>query len=116
MNLSPEHEALRHLLLHPAWDGLYKKTLAERVKVCYSQLIDPSLERKNAAPDDFLRGFITALQWAVKWPDEELNTAVVAAMEAAANPPIEVGPLFGNIREGMANGQGSPDSASGSGI
>lgn len=115
--LSEEHQALSHLLLHPAWEGIIKKGIAERVNSYYTQLIDPSVKRKDATPDDFIRGYIAALKWVVSWPEEEMNRAVeellnAAQVDIAAVEPI---PLFGDIAaiaaEGIRNGgQGRPSS------
>jgi hypothetical protein len=115
--LSPEHQALSHLLLHPAWEGIIKKGIAERAAAYNNQLIDPSVSRKDVAPDDFIRGYIAALKWVVSWPEEEMNRAVQTLLDEAAELAEPEAPLFGNIADvarGMTNGQGRPsDSSSG---
>lgn len=96
MNLSDEHNALGFMLMCPAWNGLYKARIAEKVKEFYALILDPDAKVRGTYPDDYIRGYIAALKWAVEWPDQELNAAVVAAqeveLEESAENPI---PLFG---------------------
>lgn len=94
MHLTDEHRALSFMLMAPAWEALYKAKIAERVKEYYRLLLEPSTDLKKQYPDDYLRGAIAALKWAIEWPDMELNAAVVAAQ---TTPPAdeEPMPLFG---------------------
>ena len=98
IEISQEHKALAFLVGCPAWEGLYKAQVADMVKLYYSQLLDPSKARKDRTPDDFLRGAIFALQWAVSWPDQELNKAVAEALEQEVSEPHEEVPLIGGSR------------------
>lgn len=113
MSLTDEHRALGFMLMCPAWEALYKARIAERVSEYYKLLLEPSTTNtKKEFPDDYLRGSIAALKWAIEWPDRELNAAVIASQEdgmnAAAREPDE--PLFGGrpARAGeVLNGNGS---------
>ena len=112
MSLSREHEALGFLLMCPAWEGLYKARLAEKVSEFYRMLLEPSTsDAKKDHPDDYLRGYIAALKWAIEWPDREMNAAVIASQEDelhAVENPSE--PLFRGRPAGrgeVLNGSGS---------
>jgi hypothetical protein len=98
MNISREHRELSFMLMCPAWSGLYKAKIAERVTEYYRLLLEPSTtDTKKEYPDDYLRGAIAALKWAIEWPDRELNAAVIASQDdvvpTAAGEPNQ--PLFG---------------------
>jgi len=86
------------MLKTPAWEGLYRATIATRVKEYYRLLIDPSQKRKENLNDDFLRGAIHALQWAVTWPDQEMDKAAAELLQRAANEPQDEEPLVGGSR------------------
>lgn len=98
MNISPEHRELSFMLMCPAWNGLYKARIAQRVSEYYRLLLEPSTtDTKKEYPDDYLRGSIAALKWAIEWPDLELNAAVIDSQQedesTAAGEPDQ--PLFG---------------------
>jgi len=96
--LSPEHDQLSHLLLSPAWDGIIKAAVNQRVKMMYDQLVDPSKKRKERLPDDYIRGFIGACRWMLTFPEEEMNRAIEAIqVEQRPKPPLQ--PLFGQMEE-----------------
>lgn len=110
-DISEEHQALAFMLSCRGWEGLYKARVAEKVSEFYNTILDPSRSRKDKLTDDYLRGAIAALKWAITWPDQELNAAALVAQEAereaAANqqeplfggpPPMENGGLNGNGR------------------
>lgn len=93
-----EHRALAFLLMCPAWDAIYKARIAEKAKEMNAILLDPRAEVRNAYPDDYIRGFISALKWAIEWPDQEMNAAALLAQEEANDAAEESrhsGPLFG---------------------
>lgn len=96
--LSEEHRALGYMLKTSAWEGLYRATIAERVKEYYRLLIDPSLKRKESLGDDFLRGAIHALQWAVTWPEQEMTKAAAELLQRASEEVPEEQPLVGGSR------------------
>ncbi len=81
--LKEEHQALGFMLMCPAWDGLYKARIAERVREYYALLLEPSTKTREAYPDDYIRGAIAALKWAIEWPDQEMNAAAILAQEEA---------------------------------
>lgn len=109
MPLSPEHEALSFLLLAPAWEGLYKKRISEQVKACYDRLIVPSRDRKDQYPDDYIRGYVAALRWAIGWPEAEMNRAVAEAIQDKETKLEEFVPLFGGINEHGSSRSDSED-------
>jgi hypothetical protein len=41
---------------------------------------------REAYPDDYIRGFIAALKWAIEWPDQEMNAAAILAQEEMRMP------------------------------
>ena len=107
MGLSREHELLENLLVHPAWEHILKPVIAEKVKVYYAQLLDPSVVRKDYAPDDFLRGAIGALKWVITYPQAEIDAARLDSQEAetAAREAAEEVPLFGGGRPTSETGE-----------
>lgn len=54
-------EDVRHLLNHSAWSGFFVPLFSDLRSSYHTQLLDPSSDRKNAVPDDFLRGCIQTL-------------------------------------------------------
>lgn len=96
--LSPEHMALAFMMNCPAWEGLYKARVAEQVRTMYSRLLDPSSARQGYQPDDFLRGYIAALQWAVTWPEQELDLATQRMMQQQVEEKQEDQPVVGGSR------------------
>jgi len=117
--LSREHELLANLLQHPAWEGILKPVVTERVRIYYAQLIDPSQARKDSANDDFIRGAIVSLRWVLEYPQAEIDAAMQEVEEdvAAAREAAEVIPLFGGGRPGSEIGEthGRADGRSGEG-
>lgn len=117
MSLSREHELLANLLQHPAWEGILKPVIVERVRIYYDNLLNPSVQRKDAANDDFLRGAIVSLKWVVEYPQSEINAALREAEEeaASAREAEEEVPLFGAGRPASENGDGHgrPEGSSG---
>jgi len=103
--LSDEDKALGYLLTCPAWDSVYKATLAQQAQIWNRQLLDRSASRKNSYPDDFLAGAIYALKWAVEWPDQKLNKAAAELLERVASEAVEEEPLVGGSRPPL-NGEG----------
>ena len=99
MNLDREHEQFAYLILSPAWN-MYKAGIVEKVKILYHQLVNPSQERKDAAPDDYIRGQIEALRWVLEWPEKEMNAATLQALDEQDKKESEkqIIPLFGNGR------------------
>ena len=83
-----------------------KPVITERVRVYYAQLIDPSQARQAQMSDDFIRGAIQSLKWAITYPDEELKAYRAAELEeeAAVKEMAEVIPLFGGGRPDSGNG------------
>lgn len=108
MSLSREHELLANLLQHPAWEGILKPVITERVRIYYAQLVDPSQARKDSANDDFIRGGIVALRWVVEYPQQEIDAAMREVEDAAllAREAEEEVPLFGGGRPASENGDG----------
>jgi hypothetical protein len=104
--LSDEHKALGYLLTCPAWDSIYKARLAEQAQIYNRQLIDRSTTRKNTYPDDFLAGAIYALNWAVTWPDQELNKAAAELLERVSSEAVEEEPLVGGSRPSLDEEEG----------
>jgi hypothetical protein len=51
--------------------------IAEKVKMYYMDLLEPSTVRKDKMPDDYLRGQIAALKWLIEWPEKELEEAQI---------------------------------------
>jgi hypothetical protein len=107
----PEHEQLGFMLMCPAWDGLYKARIAEKVREYYALLLEPSSKTRDAFPDDYLRGAIAALKWAIEWPDQEMNAAAILAQEEArdaAESGTQGQRLFGGSPPGaeVLNGNG----------
>lgn len=98
ITLSAEHRALAFLLSCPAWEGLYKAKIAEEVKTMYALLLNPSRTRKAGQPDDYIRGYISALQWAVTWPDQELDLAAQRMLTQQREVEIENEPIVGGSR------------------
>ena len=95
--ISDEHKALAFMLQCRGWEGLFKPRVAEKVQEFYQQILDPSRSRKEKLNDDYLRGAIAALKWAVTWPDQELNAAVIVAQEQSRETAAEDNqPLFGS--------------------
>jgi hypothetical protein len=108
MPLSREHELLGDLLRHPAWEGILKPVIVERVQGYYTCLLNPSAARKDATNDDFLRGAIVSLKWVVEYPQEEINAARLEAEKEEAlvrETEAEI-PLFGGGRPAPENGDG----------
>lgn len=106
-DLSREHEQLAYLLLSPAWEALYKARVAQEVKVLYQQLLDPSQKRKDKQPDDFIRGMIAGLRFAIEWPEQEMELAAQQVRDEAEQEGETVIPLFGNRQpEPKENGNG----------
>jgi len=106
MSLSREHELLENLLQHPAWEGILKPVIVERVQQYYASLLDPSVARKDSANDDFLRGAIVSLKWVVEYPQTEIKLAHQrAAEEALDRESEEEVPLFGGGRPPTENGE-----------
>ena len=97
-NISREHHALAFLCHAPAWEGLYKARVAEQVSAMYNLLLNPSRSRKEAQPDDFIRGYIAALRWAVTWPETELNLAAQRAIDEVVEAPEVEEPVVGGSR------------------
>jgi hypothetical protein len=114
--LSREHELLANLLQHPAWEGILKPVVAERVKIYYSELVNPSDERRKRMTDDFIRGAIVSLRWVLEYPQEIIDAAMKEVEEdvAAAREVAEVIPLFGGGRPtseiGETHGRGDEGS------
>lgn len=110
--MRPEHEQLGFMLMCPAWEGLYKARIAEKVKEYYALLLEPSSKTRGDFPDDYLRGAIAALKWAIEWPDQEMNAAAILAHEEArdvAGSETQNQRLFGGSpprAEGLTNGSG----------
>ena len=67
--LSPEHEALRHLILSPGWE-LYCRMLGEKQK----ELLAGWMESKEPS-DQYTRGYIKALIYCATWPQKEVDVA-----------------------------------------
>jgi len=90
------------MLMNRAWEGLYKAKIVEEVRGLYAQLVNPSQARKDAVPDDFIRGQIQALKWAIEWPDQEMNRAVLESAQADKEEAEfqKVVPLFGGGHPG----------------
>lgn len=53
---------LAYVVNSPSWLDFFEPLLREAINASMSQLADPSITRKNARPDDFLRGQIVALR------------------------------------------------------
>jgi len=105
MALSREHELLENLLQHPAWEGILKPVIAEKVRTYYDALLNPSVDRKDTTNDDFLRGAIVSLKWVVEYPRMEINMAHQrAAEETLDRESEEEVPLFGGGRPPTENG------------
>ena len=107
MSISREHELLNDLIRSPAWEGLLKPIIAEKVAIYYKRLLDPAGSRKDLIPDDFIRGQIEALRWVVTYPQMEIDEArrIDEEEEAAAKEAANVVPLFGGRRPAPENGE-----------
>lgn len=81
--MRPEHDALGFMLMCPAWEAIYKARIVEKVREYYALLLEPSSKAREGYPDDYLRGAIASLKWAVEWPDQEMNAAAILAHEEA---------------------------------
>lgn len=76
------HQDLGWLLMSTGWNDVMKPAVVERAKSLTSRLLDPSAQRKDRLPDDYIRGQIAALRWLIEWPEKEMQQAAVA-MNAA---------------------------------
>jgi hypothetical protein len=73
--LTEEHKALAFTIDSPGW-MLFLRKGGERQKEYMGKLLDPSKQRGEALPDDYLRGYIAALLWSATWPRQEVEQAV----------------------------------------
>lgn len=71
--LDDYHRYLGYLLMSPGWNEIFKPKIAERAKVLYDRLIDPSAKRKDNLPDDYIRGQIATLKWILEWPEKAMQ-------------------------------------------
>lgn len=84
-------ESLRYIIQSPAWEVFFEPLLRAIRKDWINQLIDPSLTRKEARSDDFIRGCIYTLNAFLTFPrltvaqydEQELRDAAAASAEAA---------------------------------
>lgn len=70
--MDAEHDALAFMVDCPAWEGLYKASVAERVKGLYKSLERDGITLQQV--HDAL-GQIKALRWAITWPELEIDQA-----------------------------------------
>ena len=50
--------AIAYIVNSPAWIDVFRPLLVGMLRGFYNELADPSRERKDAKPDDYLRGGI----------------------------------------------------------
>lgn len=60
-------ESIRFVVHSRAWEDYYAPLLETVKDSCTQQILDPSQERKDKLPDDFLRGWICALNGLLNW-------------------------------------------------
>lgn len=82
--------------MSPAWEALYKPKITEEVKLLYQQILDPSQKRKDSRPDDYLRGMIAGLRFAIEWPEQEMELAAARLRQEQEDEKQLIIPLFGN--------------------
>lgn len=76
--LDAEHEALAFMVSCPAWNDLYKKGAAERVKALYKALEAEGISLEKVY--DIL-GQVKAIRWMVTWPENEVDMARIEEQE-----------------------------------
>lgn len=55
-------EQIKHLINSPAWQGYFVAKLTEWQDAAIGLLLDPSEERKQKTPDDYLRAVVTVCE------------------------------------------------------
>ena len=70
--MDAEHEALAFMVTCPAWEGLYKPFIAERVRGLMKGLENDGITVQQVHS---ALGQIKALRWAVTWPEQEVDQA-----------------------------------------
>ena len=71
-SIEERYQLVSSLSTHEGWTKIAIPIISNRVKTLYTRLIDPSERRKEALPDDYIRGQIAALKWMIEWPDKQL--------------------------------------------
>jgi hypothetical protein len=69
-----ERDEFNFMVNCPAWPK-YKLRLAMKAKENMNKWLDPGQTRPDTESDEFLRGWIRALTWAVAWPEREIAEA-----------------------------------------
>lgn len=69
---------LSSMLSDPAWLA-YKARCEAVIKVWTATLLDPSKKRSADLSDDYLRGRIDALTYAISWPDSIVKQHMMQA-------------------------------------
>jgi hypothetical protein len=62
LNFTDEQlDDVRHLIYSKAWTDFFIPYLTEQKDAAMILILNPSTDRKNSFPDDYLRGFVIAL-------------------------------------------------------
>lgn len=61
----------------------YKERNQERIDKYKKELLNPSAGRKDKWPDDYLRGYIEAIEWSLAWPYSIVEQHQITAEEDA---------------------------------
>lgn len=62
-------EAIRQLLQSEAWTAFFLPSLQNMKEEWQNRLMDPSAERKNQYPDDYIRGCFATIDVFLRLPD-----------------------------------------------
>ena len=76
MNPADRPTHLRSFRGNTAWREILLPALDDQRRSVITQLIDPSIARKNERPDDYLRGILHALAWIETLPERELQRSI----------------------------------------
>lgn len=90
MDIDEKHRNLAHLLLSLGWNDVFKPVALQRIKTLYDRLLDPQGSRKDKLPDDFVRGQIAALRWALEWPEKEMAIVAQALREREEDEAVNL--------------------------
>lgn len=71
-------EAIRQMLQSDAWGRFFLPSLEQMKEEWQNRLMDPSTERKNQYPDDYIRGCFATIDVFLRLPD-----ALIAEHDAA---------------------------------
>lgn len=96
---------LSALMAHPAYEKYFVPLLKELIRSTTEQILVPNENRKQARPDDYLRGYVAACRAILQYPEATIARQEQRRKqdaEASAPPPLSHQLMAGGAPGGIS--------------